>query len=55
MLFTIKNLNKLIFVNKNQPNDPIIGCKSPYNLVDLFETDLNLEEEFEGAFERDEI
>jgi len=22
-----KNLKKLIFVNKNWPNDPIIGCK----------------------------
>jgi hypothetical protein len=48
-------LGKLIFVNKNWPNDPIISCKSPFSLVDLFETDLNLEEEFEGAFERDKI
>jgi hypothetical protein len=42
-------------MNKNWPNDPRVGCKSPYNLVDFIESDLNLEEEFEGAFERDEV
>ncbi len=51
----LKNLNKLIFVNKNWPNDPKIGCKSSFSLVDLIKTNLNLEEEFERAFERDEI
>ncbi len=53
-----ENLEKLIFVNKNWPNDPIIGCKSPFNLVEFLEKDVNLEEElkeFEGEFARDEI
>jgi hypothetical protein len=53
-----KKLEILIFVNKNWPNDHKIGCKSPSSLVDLIETDLNLEEEFEKferAFERDEV
>jgi hypothetical protein len=51
-------LDKLIFVNKNWPNDRRIGCKSPSSLIDLIESDFNLEEEleeFEGAFERDEV
>jgi hypothetical protein len=43
-------LEKLIFVNKNWPNDPGIDCKSPFNLVDLKEL-----EELERTFERDEI
>ncbi len=53
-----KNLDKLIFVNKNWLNDPKISCKSLSTLVDLIETNLNLKEEFEkfeGAFERDEV
>jgi hemerythrin-like domain-containing protein len=28
----IENLEKFIFVNKNWPNDPKIGCKSSSNL-----------------------
>ncbi len=57
MLFTIKNLDKLIFVNKNWSNDPKIGCKALSCLVNLIEIDANLEDlmEFEGAFERDEV
>jgi hypothetical protein len=53
-----KNLDKLIIVNKNWPNDFRISCKSLSSLVDLIETNLNLEEEFEkfeSAFEEDEI
>jgi hypothetical protein len=53
-----KHLNKLIFVSKNWPNDSRIGCKSPSSLVDFIESNLNLEEEleeFEGAFQRDEV
>ncbi len=52
-----KNLDKLIFVNKNWPYDPRVSCKSPSSLVDFIENDLNLEEklEFEGAFERVEV
>jgi hypothetical protein len=44
-----ENLNKLIFVNKNWPNDLRIGCKSLFSLVDLIKTNLNLEEEFDRA------
>jgi hypothetical protein len=54
----VKNLDKLIFVNKNWPNDPKISYKSPFSLVELIEIDVDLEkeiEEFEGAFERDEV
>jgi len=53
-----KNLKKLIFVNKNWPNDPRIGCNSPSNLMEFLEKDVNLEQELEKLeveFERDEI
>jgi len=53
-----KNLEKLIFVNKNWPNDPKIGCKSPSKLLKFFEGDTYLEkelEEIEGEFEKDEV
>jgi hypothetical protein len=49
-------LDKLIFVNKNWPNDLRIGCKSPCSFVDFIETNANLKEElkeFEGVFEKD--
>jgi hypothetical protein len=49
----------LTFVIKNWPNDPRIGYKSPFSLVDFIENDVNLEKillnVFEGTFERDEI
>ncbi len=53
-----ENLEKLTFVNKNWPNDLKIGCKSPSNLVEFLEKDVNLIEElenFESEFEKDEI
>jgi hypothetical protein len=52
-----KNLEKLIFVKKNRPNDCRVGCKSPFNLLELIRIDAYLYklEQFEGAFERDEI
>jgi hypothetical protein len=43
---------------KNLPSDSKIGCKSLSSLVDLIETNLNLEKEFEKferAFETYEI
>ncbi len=55
--FQIENL-EIDIVNKNWPNDPRIGCKSPSNLVEFLEKDVDLEEElkeFEGEFERDEV
>jgi hypothetical protein len=45
-------------VSKTWPNDLRIGCKSPYSLADFVESDFNLKkklQEFEGAFEREEI
>jgi len=36
---------KLIFVNKIWFNDPKIGCKSPSNLLDFLERDINVAEE----------
>ncbi len=54
----IENLEKLIFVSKNWPNDPKIGCKSQSNLLEFLKRDVHLEvelEEFEGEFERDEV
>ncbi len=45
-------------MNKNWPNDPKIGCKSPSSLADFIKSDINLKkelEEFECAFERDEV
>ncbi len=53
-----KNLEKLIFINKNWPNDPRIWCKSPFNLLKFLEMDMDLEEEleqFEGKFEKDVV
>ncbi len=29
------NFNKLIFVNKNQPSDPKVGCSSRSNLIEF--------------------
>lgn len=52
----LDNLDKLIFVNKNWPNNCRIGCKPFFSLVDLIEVDIKLEEElkeFEGTFEKD--
>ncbi len=48
----------MIFVNKNWPNDPRIDYQSPFRLIELIETDVNLGEEieyFERAFERGEF
>jgi hypothetical protein len=53
-----ENLEKMIFVSKNWPNDPEDGCKPPFNLKKLIQTYLGFEEEleeFEGSFEQDEI
>lgn len=39
----LNNLEMLIFVNKNWPNDHGVDCKSPHNFVELIEKDINLE------------
>ncbi len=41
------NLHKIIFVSKNWPNDPKVGCSSPSSFIELIEVDLVLEEELE--------
>jgi hypothetical protein len=46
-MFTIWDLDKLIFVNKNWPNDPMINCKSFFSLIDFIETDANFKKELE--------
>jgi len=51
----IDNLDKLIFLNKNWPNDPRVGSYLPCNLIELIEVDASLEEEYEGKFELDEL
>jgi hypothetical protein len=45
----LDSLNKLLFSNKNWLNDPWIGCKYIFNLVELIEIDIKLKEldEFE--------
>jgi len=42
-----ENLDKLIFVDKNWPNDPRIDYRSPFRLIKLIEIDVNLEDKFE--------
>jgi len=46
-------------MSKNWPNYERVGCKAPYNLVELildFELDLKKKlDEFEGSFEWDEL
>jgi hypothetical protein len=60
-MFIIQKFGKIDLCQQNWPNDPKLGCKSPFSLVDFVETNANLEEklkeleEFEGAFERDEV
>jgi hypothetical protein len=54
MSFANKHLRKLSFVNNNWRGDPRIGCKSPSNLLEFLERDMDLEEELE-EFERDEF
>jgi hypothetical protein len=39
--------DNLIFINKKWPNDFRIGCKSPFSLVELIETNVYLKEELE--------
>jgi hypothetical protein len=40
-----KKLQKLIFVSKNWPSNPIDGCKPPSSLVELIQIDLGFEKE----------
>jgi hypothetical protein len=51
----LNNLERLIFVRKNWPNDFRIDSKPPFNLVELIEKDLDFEEfeKFESSVEQD--
>jgi hypothetical protein len=58
MSFTIKKTGQIDLCHKNWHNDSRISWKSLSSLVDFIETHVNLEkklEEFEGAFEKDEV
>jgi hypothetical protein len=44
-------LDKFIFFNKNWPNNPRIGCKTPSNLVWLIAIIEKRLEKFKGSFE----
>jgi hypothetical protein len=53
-----KNLEKLIFVSKNWPNDARVDYKSPSDLAKFIAMDEQFKkklQEFEGEFEQDEI
>ncbi len=51
----LQNLEKLIFVSKNWPNDARVGCKAFHNLVELIDYKLDLKyelDEVEGSLEQ---
>jgi hypothetical protein len=49
------NLNKIIFVSKNWPSDPRVGCSSLFSLIQLIETEWEELKQYEGEFEWDEL
>jgi hypothetical protein len=51
-LLQYKNLDKLIFVSQNWPNDFTVGCNMPSTLLEFIKKDVMLEEELE---EREEV
>jgi hypothetical protein len=55
----IDNLEKLILVNKNWPNDPIFDCNVSKNMTKMIELEVDFidefKKEFEGAFKHEEI
>jgi len=51
----IDNLDNLIFICNNWSNDPRLSCSSLFNLIELIEVDVSLEEEYEGEFEQDKL
>ncbi len=38
----LDNVDKIIFVRKNWPSDPRVGCSSPFSLIKLIEADVAL-------------
>ncbi len=58
VVYNKKNLEKLILMITNWPNDAKVGCNAPSNLVELIDLKLDLKHElneFEGSFEWDEL
>ncbi len=58
MSFVNWKLKKLIFVNKKWRNDPKVGCKPPFNLIEFLKKDIDLKEKlekFEGDLEKDKV
>ncbi len=58
MSFVNWNLKKLILVNKIWPNDPKVGCKPPFNLIEFLKKDIDFlkkREKFEGDFKNDKV
>jgi hypothetical protein len=56
--FPFCKFRKVDICEKNWPNKFRVGCKSPSNLVEFLERDVNLEDElenFEGDFEKSGI
>jgi len=48
--FQIDNLEKLIFVHKNWPSNPHVGCLKPYNLVVVCEAKSDLINKLDAEF-----
>jgi hypothetical protein len=48
--FQIDNLDKLMFVNKNWPNDLCVGCLKLTNLASICEVECNLTKELDTKF-----
>ncbi len=51
----IDNLDNLIFICNNWSNDRRLSCSLLFNLIELIEVDVSLEEEYEGEFEQDKL
>jgi hypothetical protein len=53
----LKNLENLILMNTNWPNDVRVGCKALFSLLKLIDYEIDLKEvdEFESSFEQEEL
>jgi hypothetical protein len=53
----LENLENLISMNKNWPNDVKVCCKAPFNLLELIDCEIDLKglNEFESSFEHEEL
>jgi hypothetical protein len=44
------NMDKLIFIHKNWPFDPRVGCLKPFDLVVIYEAKYGLTNELDAKF-----